>query len=303
MPHSSNKDFETSNKSHHPHPPFHPQKIGKPPGCEAEMQPRPEYLAPQYKGSEKLKGKTALITGGDSGIGRAVGVLFAREGADVAFTYYSDIEKGDAKETLQHIQQEGVKSLSLQFDVSQYEECIKGVEQTIQAMSKLDILVNNAAFQNHVDSFEKLDIAQIKKTFDTNFFGYIYMIKASLPYLKEKSVIINTSSILATEGSPHLIDYAATKAAIHNLTKSLSQEFFKKGIRVNAVAPGPVWTPLNPAELSGNEIKDFGKDTFWHRPAQPEEIAPAYVYLASDILSNYVSGETIHIFGSSTGAN
>lgn len=285
-------------------PPFPSQKTGVPPGSEKEMNPSPQFLAPQYQGSGKLKGKKALITGGDSGIGRSIAVLFAREGADVAITYVSqELEEKDAKETVQHIENEGVEGFALCFDVSDYQACESAMKKVISKLGGLDILVNNAAFQNHVDSFEDLEISQIRKTFDVNFLGYVNMIKVALPHLQKGSSIINTSSILATEGNKNLVDYSATKAAIHNLTKSLSQGFSEKGIRVNAVAPGPVWTPLNPAERSEDEIKNFGADTFWKRPAQPEEIAPAYVYLASEIMSGYVSGETINIFGNSSGAN
>lgn len=286
----------------HPTPPFKEQSIGDPPGVEEKMDPKPQFQMPSYKGSEKLKDKTALITGGDSGIGRAVAVLFAREGANVAFTYTKG-EEEDAKKTVSLIEQEGQKALKCFLDVTDYKDCIAVATEVEDRFGKIDILVNNAAFQNHVKNFETLDITQIKKTFEVNVFGYIYMIKAVYPFLHEGSSIINTSSILGVEGSGTLIDYSATKAAIHNLTKSLAQDFAKKSIRVNAVAPGPVWTPLNPAERSSDEVKEFGSDTLCGRPAQPEEVAPAYVYLASNITSGYVTGETINVFGSTSGAN
>lgn len=285
----------------HPKPPFKEQDVGAPPGLEKQMDPAPQFEAKGYKGSEKLAGKVALITGGDSGIGRAVAVLFAREGADVVITHLPE-EIQDAEKTVELIEKEGREGLMLELDVSKYEDCEQIVEQAVEYFGSIDILINNAAFQNHVKGFENLEIEQIKKTFDVNVFGYLYMIKASLPHMNKGSSIINTSSVLGVEGNASLVDYAATKAAVHNITKSLAQDFAKKSIRVNAVAPGPVWTPLNPAE-NPEDVKKFGADTLFKRPAQPEEIAPAYVYLASEITASFVTGEMINIFGYTSGAN
>lgn len=299
----ANQDTQkASSSSKKPTPPFKKQKIGAPPGVEELMDPVPRYYGSSYKGSEKLKDKVALITGGDSGIGRSIAVFFAREGADVAITY-TPLEEEDADKTVRLIEQEGQKGIKILLEVTDYESCQNAVETTVKELKKLDVLVNNAAFQQHIEGFENLEIEQIKKTFDVNVFGYIYMIKAALKHLDKGAAIINTSSILGYDGSPTLIDYAATKAAVRNLTKSLADEFAKKSIRVNAVAPGPVWTPLNPAENDAKKVKDFGADTLCHRPAQPDELAPAYVYLASNITSGFVTGETINVFGTTSGAN
>lgn len=286
-------------KDSRPFPPFSTQITGEPPGLEAHMDPPPRYNADLYKGSEKLKDKVALITGGDSGIGRSVAVLFAREGADVAITY-TLTETEDAEKTVKLIENEGRKGIKILLDVRNYDDCKDAVKDVLDKFGQLDILVNNAAFQNHVQGIENLEIEQIKKTIDVNLIGYLFMIKASLKHLKKGAAIINTSSIVGTQGAATLIDYSATKGAVDTITKSLAQDLAKKSIRVNAVAPGPVWTPLNPAERSTKDIKDFGEDTLYHRPAQPEEIAPAYVYLASNITASYITGETIKIFGSTS---
>lgn len=283
-----------------PKPPFEKQPI-EPPGLEEKMDPRPQFTAGKYKGSDKLKDKVALITGGDSGIGRAVATLFAREGADVAFVHLQE-EEADAEETMKSIQAEGREGFHLVGDVSDYPTCERIVETVVERFGRIDILVNNSAFQKHVKDIEDLSIEQFRHTFEVNVFGYFHMVKAALKHMKEGSNIINTSSILGYAGSDSLIDYSSTKGAIHIMTKSLAQALLKKSIRVNAVAPGPVWTPLNPAER-GKDIKQFGKSSEYGRPAQPEEIAPAYVYLASDITASYITGETINIFGSSSGAN
>lgn len=283
-----------------PEPPLPPQPI-EPPGVEKKMRPRPRYRAERYRGADKLLDRVALVTGGDSGIGRAVCVLFAREGADVAFTYLP-VEQADAEETARAIEAEGRRALAIPMDVRDKAQCADAVERTVDTLGQLDILVNNAAYQNHLDSFEELDEAQWQRTFETNIYGYFRMTKAALPHLKEGSAILNTGSITGLEGSPGLIDYSATKGAIHAFTKALAQHLVERGIRVNCVAPGPVWTPLNPAERDDDEVREFGGDTPMGRPAQPEEIAPAYVYFASDVDSRYVTGEVLTLLGGDTRA-
>jgi NAD(P)-dependent dehydrogenase (short-subunit alcohol dehydrogenase family) len=281
-------------------PPFPPQDTGPPPGVEHDMSPRPEYKAPAYQAAGKLKGLTALITGGDSGIGRSVAVLFAREGAEVAFTYLAE-EKDDADETVQAIKEEGKQALALQGDVRSPDFCKAIVGQTVKQFGKLDILVNNAAFQKHQPGIDEVTVEQWDRTFRTNIYGYFYMVKAALPHLRPGSVIINTGSITGLDGSKELLDYASTKGAIHAFTKSLAQNLVKQQIRVNCVAPGPVWTPLNPAE-NPKEAREFGQDTPMGRPAQPEEIAPAYVFFASNADSSYITGEVLTLLGGETTA-
>ena len=278
-------------------PPQHQPK----PGVEAKLDPRPRYQAPHYKGAEKLKEKVALITGGDSGIGRAVAVLFAREGADVAFTFLKE-EKQDAEETRRAIEAEGRRAHAMSGDVSDPKVCKKFVEQTVEKFGKLDILVNNAAFQQHQESLEDVTEEQWDRTFKTNIYAYFHLIKAALPHLKEGSAIVNTGSITGLEGSKQLLDYSATKGAINAFTKSLAQNLVERGIRVNCVAPGPVWTPLNPSDKEADDVAEFGADTPMKRPAQPEEIAPAYVYFASEIDSSYVTGEVLTLLGGETTA-
>jgi len=278
-------------------PAQHQQK----PGIESKMNPRPNFRAAHYKGADKLDGKVALITGGDSGIGRAVAVLFAREGADVAFTYLP-AEEGDAKETQAAIETEGRRALRLKGDLRDPEFAANAVEKTISNFDKLDILVNNAAYQNSQDGLEEITDEQLERTFRTNIFAYFYMARAALPHLKKGSAIINTGSITGLDGSKHLLDYSATKGAIHAWTKSLAQNLIDKGIRVNCVAPGPVWTPLNPADKPAKEVAKFGADTPMKRPAQPEEIAPAFVYFASEADSSYVTGEVLTLLGGETTA-
>jgi NAD(P)-dependent dehydrogenase (short-subunit alcohol dehydrogenase family) len=278
-------------------PPQHQQK----PGIEAKLEPRPRYKAPHYRGAEKLKDKVALITGGDSGIGRAVAVLFAREGADVAFTFLKE-EKQDADETKRSVEDEGREAFPLVGDVRDAKVCQKLVEQTVKKFGKLDILVNNAAFQQHQESLEDVTEEQWDRTFKTNIYGYFNMTKAALPHLEEGSAIVNTGSITGLEGSKELLDYSATKGAIHAFTKSLAQNLVDRGIRVNCVAPGPVWTPLNPADQKPDDVAEFGADTPMKRPAQPEEIAPAYVYFASEVDSSYVTGEVLTLLGGETTA-
>jgi len=278
-------------------PPQHQRK----PGQEHKLDPKPRYEAPHYAGAGKLKNKVALITGGDSGIGRAVAVLFAREGADVAFTFLKP-EKQDANETKRAVEAEGRRAYPMMGDVRDADVCREFVEETIEQFGKLDILVNNAAFQQHQESLEELTEEQWDQTFKTNIYGYFHMTKAALPHLEEGSAIVNTGSITGLEGSKELLDYASTKGAIHAFTKSLAQNLVERGIRVNCVAPGPVWTPLNPADKESKDVAEFGADTPLKRPAQPEEIAPAYVYFASEIDSSYVTGEILTLLGGETTA-
>lgn len=271
------------------------------PGIESELAPRPQYNAPLYNGSGKLKDKVALITGGDSGIGRAVAVLYAREGADVAIVYLPQ-EHEDAQETQQAVEREGRRALLIPGDVRNAEFCRGAVEQTVNEFRHLDILVNNAAFQQNQKSLEDVTEEQFDMTFKTNIYGYFFMAKAALQHLKEGSVIINTGSITGLEGSKELLDYSATKGAIHAFTKSLAQNLVERKIRVNCVAPGPVWTPLNPSDKPAEKIPEFGADTPMKRPAQPEEIAPAYVFFASEADSSYITGEVLTLLGGDTTA-
>jgi NAD(P)-dependent dehydrogenase (short-subunit alcohol dehydrogenase family) len=280
-----------------PMPPQHQDR----PGIESRITPRPRYEAPLYKGADKLREKVALITGGDSGIGRAVAVLFAREGADVAITYLPQ-EESDAQETRRAVEREGQKALLISGDLLDASFSKKAVEQTVNEFGKLDILVNNAAFQQHQEKIEDISDEQWDKTFKTNIYGYFRMTKAALPHLKEGAAIVNTGSITGLEGSKQLIDYSSTKGAIHAFTKALAQNLVERGIRVNCVSPGPVWTPLNPSDKPAQEVAKFGADTPMKRPAQPEEIAPAFVYFASEIDSSYVTGEVLTLLGGETTA-
>ena len=280
-----------------PMPPQHQEK----PGIESELTPRPKYAAPHYRGAGKLEDKVALITGGDSGIGRSVAVLYAREGADVAITHLPE-ELSDAEVTKMAVENEGRRALLISGDIEDPNFARRAVEQTVKEFGKLDILVNNAAFQQHQDTLEELSEEQWDRTFKTNIYGYFRMVKAALPHLREGSAIVNTGSITGLEGSEKLLDYAATKGAIHAFTKSLAQNLVQKGIRVNCVAPGPVWTPLNPSDKPAKEVAKFGADTPMKRPAQPEEIAPAYVYFASEVDSSYVTGEVLTLLGGETTA-
>jgi NAD(P)-dependent dehydrogenase (short-subunit alcohol dehydrogenase family) len=240
----------------------------------------------------------ALVTGGDSGIGRAVAVLYAREGADVAIVYLSEDE--DAEETRQAVAVEGRRAILIPGDVTDSAFCRDAVEQTVRELGGLDILVNNAAFQEHVPSLEDITDEQLDRTFRTNIYGYFYMARAALPHLKQGGSIINSGSVTGIEGSKELLDYSATKGAIHAFTKSLAQNLNERGIRVNCVAPGPVWTPLNPADQDAEKVAKFGKDVPMKRPAQPEEVAPAYVFLAAPSCSSYISGEVLPVLGGKT---
>jgi NAD(P)-dependent dehydrogenase (short-subunit alcohol dehydrogenase family) len=284
----------------HPKPPFPAQHQDKP-GLESRIRPRPEFKALEYRGSDKLKGCVALITGGDSGIGRAVAVLFAREGADVAIVYLP-VEESDARTTERAIIDEGRRALLIPGDVQDSEFCDAAVERTVQAFKRLDVLVNNAAYQQHQESIEHISDEQLDRTFRTNIYGYFYMTRAALPHLKSGSAIINCGSITGLEGSKHLLDYSATKGAIHAFTKALAQNLVDKKIRVNCVSPGPVWTPLNPADKDANQVAKFGADTPMKRPAQPEEIAPAFVFFASNTDSSYITGEVLTLLGGETTA-
>jgi NAD(P)-dependent dehydrogenase (short-subunit alcohol dehydrogenase family) len=283
-----------------PKSPFPPQHQDKP-GLESRMNPKPRYKAPLYKGAGKLQGKTAVITGGDSGIGRAVAVLFAREGADVAIVYLAP-EQSDADETRQAVEAEGRKCLLLPGDVTDPKFCCQAVERTVKDFGKLDVLVNNAAFEQTQEKFEDIPEEQFDRTFKTNIYGYFHMAKAALPHLKEGSAIINTGSITGLDGNRHLIDYAATKGAIHAFTKSLAQNLVDKKIRVNCVAPGPVWTPFIPSDKPAEMVAQHGQKTPMKRPAQPEEVAPAYVFFASEADSSYITGEVLTLLGGETTA-
>ena len=284
----------------YPHPPF-PAQQQSPPGIEKDVTPRPKYEAPFYHAAGKLNGDVALITGGDSGIGRAVAVLYAREGADVAIVY-TEKEQRDAEETRAAVKREGGEVLLIPGDVRDPEFCQEAVAKTVHKFGKLDILVNNAALQRNQESYENVTEEQWDETFRTNIYGYFHMVKAALPHMKAGSAIINTGSITGLEGEKTLLDYSATKGAIHAFTKSLAQQLVKQKIRVNAVAPGPVWSSLNPAAKPAGEVAKFGADTPMKRPAQPEEIAPAYVFFASNADSSFITGEILTLLGGDTTA-
>jgi NAD(P)-dependent dehydrogenase (short-subunit alcohol dehydrogenase family) len=284
----------------HPRPPFPPQHLERP-GLESKLRPAPEYRAPTYRGAEKLAGKVALITGGDSGIGRAVAVLFAREGADVALVYLP-VEQSDADTTRAAVEDEGRRALLIAGDVTSSDFCRQAVGKTVAEFGRLDILVNNAAYQKHVSDIDQLSDQQWEHTFRTNIHAYFYMARAAMPHLAPGSSIIQCGSVTGLEGSSGLLDYSATKGAIHAFTKALAQQLIPRGVRVNCVAPGPVWTPLNPADRAAVEVSHFGESTPMGRPAQPEEIAPAFVYFASAADSSYVTGEVLALLGGATTA-
>jgi NAD(P)-dependent dehydrogenase (short-subunit alcohol dehydrogenase family) len=268
-----------------------PQHQERQPGREYKMKPRPRAEDEKHRGSGKLRDKVAIITGGDSGIGRAVAIAFAKENADVAIVYLE--ENKDAAETRRRVEKTGRKCIAIAGDVGQEELCQKAVEQAINGLGKIDILVNNAAEQHPQESIEKITQKQLERTFRTNIFSFFFMTKAAMKYLKKGAVIINTTSVTAYKGSPHLLDYSSTKGAITAFTRSLSQALADKGIRVNGVAPGPVWTPLIPSTFPAKEVETFGSDVPLGRPGQPEEIAPSFVFLASDD-SSYMTGQILH---------
>lgn len=263
----------------------------KQPGIEHKMQPKPVITDFKYTGSSKLKGKVAIITGGDSGIGHSVAIFFAKEGADIVINYLNEVK--DAKKAQQEVESLGRKCLLAKGDVGKEKICKKIIRAAISQFGRLDILVNNAAEQHPQESIEDITEKQLIKTFSTNIFSYFFMIKAALPHLKRGGVIINTASVTAYKGSEKLLDYSSTKGAIIALTRSLSASLVEKGIRVNAVAPGPIWTPLIPASFDKNRIKKFGDNVPMKRPGQPEEVAPSYVFLASDD-SSYMTGQVLH---------
>ena len=269
-----------------------PQEQGRQPGRESEMRPKPQFL-PRFPGSGKLRGKVALITGGDSGIGRSVAVHMAHEGANIAIVYLE--ENDDARETQRYVEAEGQKCLVIDGDVAKEEFCKEAVDKTIETFGRLDILVNNAAEQHMKGDRGPLDIPQkqLQQTFQTNIFGYFYMAKAALEYLKEGSAIVNTTSVTAYKGNKDLLDYSATKGAIVSFTRSLSLALVDKGIRVNAVAPGPIWTPLIPASYDEEKTAKHGSNVPMKRAGQPNEVAPCFVFLACDE-SSYITGQVLH---------
>lgn len=270
---------------------FPPQEQPQQPGRETQMQPEPLYDDPEYRAAGKLGGKVAIITGGDSGIGRAVAICYAKEGADVAILYLNEHE--DAEKTRQIVESYGRRCIAIAGDVGDESFCRNAVEQVVQQFGKLDILVNNAAEQHPKESLEEITSEQLERTFRTNIFGYFHMAKAAMKHLQEGSTIINTTSITAYQGSGHLMDYASTKGAILAFTRSLAESLTPKGIRVNAVAPGPIWTPLIPSTFPADQVAKFGSDTPMGRAGQPAEIAPCYVFLASRD-SSYIAGQVLH---------
>jgi NAD(P)-dependent dehydrogenase (short-subunit alcohol dehydrogenase family) len=283
-----------------PKPPFKPQHQRRP-GLESKMTPEPRFEAPDYKGSGKLDGRVALITGGDSGIGRGVAVLYAREGADVAIVYLPE-EQSDAEVTESAVIAEGRRCLLLPGDVRDSAFCEAAVQATVDMFGWIDILVNNAAYQKHQESIEDVTDEQFERTFQTNIFGYFYMARSAVKRMHPGSAIINTGSITGLEGNAQLLDYASTKGAIHAFTKSLAQNLVEKGIRVNCVAPGPIWTPLNVADKPASKAGKHGAAVPMKRPGQPEEVAPAYVFFASTADSSYITGEVLTLLGGETTA-
>jgi len=291
------KDMASERKPKPPYPEQHQQR----PGLERDMKPRPRFSGAGYKPAGKLEGKCALVTGGDSGIGRAVAVLYAREGADVAIVYLPQ-EQADAEETRAAVEEAGRECLLIPGDVTETQFCDDAVEEVVREFGKIDILVNNAAFQQHAESIEEVTDEVWDHTFKTNIYGYFRMARAALRHMQTGAAIINTGSITGLEGSQQLLAYSATKGAIHAFTKSLAQSVTERGIRVNCVAPGPVWTPLNVADKEPKKVAQHGAKTPLQRAAQPEEIAPTYVFFASEGDSSYVTGEIITLLGGETTA-
>jgi NAD(P)-dependent dehydrogenase (short-subunit alcohol dehydrogenase family) len=278
----------------YPEPPMPAQHLKKP-GKEAALELQPMYDAPFYKGSGKLQDMVAIVTGGDSGIGRAVSVLYAREGADIAIVYLEEHE--DAEETKAAVEAEGRRCMLIPGDVGDRDFCRSAVQRVVKAFKRLDILVNNAAFQIHATEFEQLSDEQFDETLKTNLYGYFYMAQACVPHLRERGSIVNCGSVTGIDGSKDLVDYSMTKGGIHAFTRALAGHLIPKGIRVNCVAPGPVWTPLNPADQPAEEVAEFGAHSKMKRPAQPEEIAPAFVFLASPQTASYITGEILPVIG------
>ena len=282
----------------YPEPPFPEQHQGKP-GEEAALDPAPMYDAPFWKGSGKLDGMAAIVTGGDSGIGRAVAVLFAREGCDVAICHLD--EEGDAEDTRKAVEAEGRRAIVLKGDAADPAFSEAAVKATLDAFGRLDVVVPNAAFQEHVEALEDLTLEHFDRTLKTNLYGYFNLVKAAVPHLKPGAAIVMTGSITGIRGNDSLLDYSMTKGGIHAFGRSLGTHLAPRGIRVNVVAPGPVWTPLNPADQPAEKVAKFGSQTVMKRPAQPEEIAPAFVFLASPQCSSYITGEILPIIGGYSG--
>lgn len=293
--HQGKPAVQTTPQHDYPAPPMPAQHLEKP-AHEAQMTLKPEFLAPNYRGSGKLEGQAAIITGGDSGIGRAVAVLFAREGAQIAIIYLD--EHDDAAETRHWVEAEGQTCLLIPGDVRDPSFCRAAAQQVHSQFSRIDVLVNNAAFQEHAASITDLSEDRFDLTMKTNVYGYFHMAQAVLPYMKRGAAIVNTGSVTGLRGSEYLLDYATTKGAIHAFTKSLASNVLEMGIRVNAVAPGPVWTPLNPGDAAPDKVAQFGASTDMKRPAQPQELSPAYVFLASSACSSYITGIVLPVTGS-----
>lgn len=278
----------------YPVPPF-PEQHQPKPGSEARLDPAPMYDAPFWKGSGKLEGKVALVTGGDSGIGRAVAVLFAREGADVAIAHLA--EDADAQETRAAVEAEGRRAILIRGNVADRDFCREAVARTVRELGAIDVLVNNAAFQVHAADFLDLSPEHFDETLKTNLYGYFHMAQAAAAEMRPGSAIVNTGSVTGIDGSKELVDYSMTKGGIHAFTRALSGSLLPRGIRVNCVAPGPVWTPLNPSDKEPEKVAHFGEKTPMKRPAQPEELAPAYLFLASPQCSSYITGEILPVVG------
>jgi NAD(P)-dependent dehydrogenase (short-subunit alcohol dehydrogenase family) len=296
----SREPAERSVADDKPKPPFPPQHQERP-GLEAQMTPKPEFEGRAYKAAGKLEGKVAIVTGGDSGIGRSVAYLFAREGADIAIVYLEE-EHPDAMAVRDEVRKLGRRVLMIHGDVSDPEFCNRAVQQTVDTFGSLNILVNNAAYQQRKSSLEEISDEDWDRTFKVNIYGYFYMARAALKHLQRGDAIVNCGSITGLEGNKQLLDYSATKGAIHAFTKSLAQNLVERGIRVNCVSPGPVWTPLNLVDKPAEEAGKHGEGTPMKRPAQPDEVAPAFVFFASEGDSSYITGEVLTLLGGETRA-